>query len=167
MPATDISSMQLWMPADGSAVLYAQRYHDIELTREDVEPMCSRSIRHRNKINIMNYAGGCTFAASDEDHVPEHYADDRSPIEAIEFRSTAALLDATEDVATKMGELAVLHSFEDAGDHRKHRVPKPQTAMVFAAAAPCYRSGSRKRGASEGAQSGALFRASACGLAMV
>ena len=91
--ATDGSSMQLWMP-ETVARYFTRNITDIELTREDAEPDVQQvDPCYRNKINIMNYADGCTFVAGDEITF-EGVADDLgSPIEAIgAFRSTAALL---------------------------------------------------------------------------
>ena len=74
--ATDGSSMQLWMP-ETVARYFTRNITDIELTREDAEPDVQQvDPCYRNKINIMNYADGCTFVAGDEITF-EGVADDR------------------------------------------------------------------------------------------
>ena len=71
---------------DRGALLLTRDIVNIELTQEDAEPDVQQvDPCYRNKINIMNYAGGCTFVAGDEITF-EGVADDLgSPIEAIEF----------------------------------------------------------------------------------
>ena len=159
--ATDGSSMQLWMHAT-VARYFTRNITDIELTREDVEPDVQQvDPCYRNKINIMNYAGGCTFVAGDEITF-EGVADDLgSPIEAIEFSfdggatwTSCATEGATAD---KWVNWQFSTSFEDAGDYRMTVRAKTADGMVSPLAATLLFQVSSE-GLSEGAQSGrALF----------
>lgn len=116
------SSMQLWMP-ETVARYFTRNITDIELTREDAVPDVQQvDPCYRNKVNIMNYADGCTFAAGDEITF-EGVADDvGSPIEAIEFSfdggttwTTCATEGATAD---KWVNWQFTTTFEEQGDHR-------------------------------------------------
>ena len=137
--ATDGSSMQLWMP-ETVARYFTRNITDIELTREDAEPDVQQvDPCYRNKINIMNYADGCTFVAGDEITF-EGVADDLgSPIEAIEFSfdggatwTSCATEGATAD---KWVNWQFSTSFEDAGDYRMTVRAKTADGMVSPLAA--------------------------------
>ena len=137
--ATEGSSLQLWMP-ETVARYFTRAITDIELTREDAEPDVQQvDPCYRNKINIMNYADGCTFGVGDEITF-EGVADDLgSPIEAIEFSfdggatwSSCATEGATAD---KWVNWQFSTSFEDAGDYRMTVRAKTADGMVSPLAA--------------------------------
>ena len=119
--ATDGSSMQLWMP-ETVARYFTRNITDIELTREDVEPDVQQvDPCYRNKINIMNYAGGCTFVAGDEITF-EGVADDcGSPVAAIEFSfdggRTWTACETDGATADKWVNWRFTTSFDEAGDY--------------------------------------------------
>lgn len=142
------SSLQLWMP-ETVARYFTRDIVNIELTQEDAEPDVQQvDPCYRNKINIMNYADGCTFVAGDEITF-EGVADDLgSPIEAIEFSfdggatwTSCATEGATAD---KWVNWQFSTSFEDAGDYRMTVRAKLQTAWFRRLRRRCC-SRSRKR----------------------
>ena len=133
------SSLQLWMP-ETVARYFTRDIVNIELTQEDAEPDVQQvDPCYRNKINIMNYADGCTFVAGDEITF-EGVADDLgSPIEAIEFSfdggatwTSCATEGATAD---KWVNWQFSTSFEDAGDYRMTVRAKTADGMVSPLAA--------------------------------
>ena len=139
LKASEGSSVQLWMP-ETVARYFTRDIVNIELTQEDAEPDVQQvDPCYRNKINIMNYAGGCTFVAGDEITF-EGVADDLgSPIEAIEFSfdggatwTSCATEGATAD---KWVNWQFSTSFEDAGDYRMTVRAKTADGMVSPLAA--------------------------------
>ena len=135
---TEGSSLQLWMPE--TARYFTRDIVNIELTQEEAEPDVQQvDPCYRNKINIMNYADGCTFGVGDEITF-EGVADDLgSPIEAIEFSfdggatwSSCATEGATAD---KWVNWQFSTSFEDAGDYRMTVRAKTADGMVSPLAA--------------------------------
>ena len=119
--ATEGSSLQLWMP-ETVARYFTRNITDIELTREESVPEVQEADPcYRNKINIMNYADGCTFAAGDEITF-EGVADDLgSPITAIEFTfdggRTWTTCETEGATADKWVNWQFTTSFEQTGDY--------------------------------------------------
>lgn len=119
--ATEGSSLQLWMP-ETVARYFTRNITDIELTREESVPEVQGADPcYRNKINIMNYADGCAFAAGDEITF-EGVADDLgSPITAIEFTfdggRTWTTCETEGATADKWVNWQFTTSFEQTGDY--------------------------------------------------
>ena len=120
--ADEGSSLQLWMP-ETVARYFTRNITDIELTREDAEPDVQQvDPCYRNKVNIMNYADGCTFSVGDEITF-EGVADDLgSPIAALELSfddgRTWTTCETTGATADKWVNWQFSTSFDEAGDYR-------------------------------------------------
>ncbi len=124
------SSLQLWMP-ETVARYFTRNITDIELTRQDNEPEIQQvDPCYRNKINLLNYADGCTFAAGDEITF-EGVADDLgSPITAIEFSfdkgKTWTTCETKGATADKWVNWQFATTFAEKGDY--HMTVRAKTA---------------------------------------
>ena len=120
--ADEGSSLQLWMP-ETVARYFTRNITDIVLTREDAEPGVQQvDPCYRNKVNIMNYADGCTFSVATRSRSKAWRDDLGSPIAALELSfddgRTWTTCETTGATADKWVNWQFSTSFDEAGDYR-------------------------------------------------